>query len=511
MKKLHKLLLLGAVCATVSACDLNYDPEECYSDVTEGVEEGEAGEIVFKDKASVESYVLALNKRFSTSLEPWYLDQMLIQETHSDNCYSGSDGSECRPMENNSVDATNYVLERDWNLFLTVAAEATKLICNIDKVGDHSLSADEINRYRAQAEILRAMAWFDMVRLWGNIPVVTGVPENITADNIDEVYPLYFPEQATEEEAYKAIESDLLDAVKYAPAQTADKGVLSVNVARTLLAKVYAEKPIRDYSKVITYVDQIAADGFDLNETYGDLWRNDGDVHYDSNATGRPLMSNTKESIFEATFSESGDNWCTWMFGYDESDINGSIDWAKWCAPSRGLIKAFTDAGDTERYEQCIVWREAIYSNHYPQENYPFIYKARSKYTNVIKYRFADVLLLKAEALIMGPNTDLAGAAEIIDRIRKRAGLDKLPANVRSNKDALLDAYLNERRLELAFEQQRWSDLVRLDKMEEVMNAAAAADPQRENKRRYTEKDRLLPIAQAVLDKNQNLKQNPGY
>ena len=249
--KLSNILAGVLLMTAMASCSLNYEPEEFYSDVTEGVQDNDTNTSGFSTKADVESYMMTLSKKFSTSLEPWYLDQMLIQETHSDNCYSGSDGSECRPMENNTVDATNYVLERDWNFFLSAAAEATFLICNIDKVADGSLSQKEIDTYRAQAEILRAMLWFDMVRLWGNIPIVKDIPGNITSDNIEETYPLYFPSQATEEEAYKAIEKDLLDAVKYAPAQTCDRTRLTVNFARSLLENVYAEKQIRDYNNVI--------------------------------------------------------------------------------------------------------------------------------------------------------------------------------------------------------------------------------------------------------------------
>ena len=54
------------------------------------------------------------------------------------------------------------------------------------------------------------MIFFDMVRMWGNIPLVTTIAEDITAENIEEVYGAYFPEQATEEEAYRQIEKDLL-------------------------------------------------------------------------------------------------------------------------------------------------------------------------------------------------------------------------------------------------------------------------------------------------------------
>lgn len=76
----------------------------------------------------------------------------------------------------------------------------------------------------------------------------------------------------------------------------------------------------------------------------------------------------------------------------------------------------------------------------------------------------------------------------------------------------MLTALLKERRLELAFEGQRWYDLVRLGKVEEVMNAVFAKDSGRKalaypfNSNSYK-----LPIPQAVIDQNPNLVQNPGY
>ena len=96
------------------------------------------------------------------------------------------------------------------------------------------------------------------------------------------------------------------------------------------------------------------------------------------------------------------------------------------------------------------------------------MYKCRSANSSIIKFRYADVLLLKAEALIMSSTPNLNEAANIIDKIRVRAGISKLSSSVKSSKDAMLEALLKERRLELAFEGQRWFDLVRLDKVEEV-------------------------------------------
>lgn len=140
------------------------------------------------------------------------------------------------------------------------------------------------------------------------------------------------------------------------------------------------------------------------------------------------------------------------------------------------------------------------------------MYKCRSAFNSIIYLRYADILLLKAEAKIMGEAPDLNGAADIIDRIRNRAGLGKLPQSTRSSKEALLQAYMDERRMELAFEGQRWYDLCRLNKVEEVMNAVYAKDSGRHAQENlFNENSYLLAIPQGAIDQNENLIQNPGY
>jgi outer membrane protein len=126
--------------------------------------------------------------------------------------------------------------------------------------------------------------------------------------------------------------------------------------------------------------------------------------------------------------------------------------------------------------------------------------------------RYADILLLKAEGLIMRSSPDLNGAANIIDEIRTKRKLSKLPTNVKGNKELMLDALLKERRMELAFEGQRWYDLVRLDKVESVMNALNVKDSGRRARLvNFTEDSYRLPIPLSVLQMNSNLVQNKGY
>lgn len=497
---LQLVFLLG-----LNSCSLDYDPLDTYSDVTEGVTT-QGTEVVFKDKAAVESHLVTLYDQMRDRQEHWYVDLLLIAESHSDNAYAGTTGAETVPFETNSIDGSNSVLERDWNRYMEDIARANKLICNIDYVEDSSLSLDERASYKAQAEIFRAMIMFDMVRIWGDIPVITTVADDITSENIDDVYSQYFPSQNTELEVYKQIEKDLLDAVLYAPDNVpSNKTLFTKSVARTLLAKIYAEKPLRDYSKVIKYCDEVKADGFSLVDDFSDLFgMND--------AVTDAKMRNTSESILEAQFTPGAGNWCSWMFGRDLVNWDTNFTWAKWVTPSRDLINLFKQEGDEIRFKESVVYYDCSWSNYYPSDNYPFMYKCRSANSSLIKYRYADVLLLKAEALIMQETPDLNAAADIIDEIRLRAGLAELPMTIRSDKESMLEALLKERRLELVFEGQRWFDLVRLDKVEEVMNSVCNRDSGRKDLvYSYDANSYRLPIPQSVIDANNNIKQNPGY
>ncbi len=498
-------LIVVALVAIASSCSLDKDPLDTYSDVTEGVTDTEK-QVAFKDRAAVEAHMQTIYNQMRDRQEHWYMDLLLIAESHSDNAYAGTTGAEVVPFENNSIEGSNSVMERDWNRYMEDIARANLLIVNIDSVADNSLTNSVRTRMKAEAKIFRALVMFDMVRLWGDIPVVTTIAGDITAETIEDVYADYFPEQKSELEAYQQIEKDLLEALPDAPANlTTDKTKFSKSVARALLAKVYAEKPLRNYAKVIQYADELAADGFDLEADYRDLF---GVIEGSADAKKR----NSNESILEAQFFVGNGNWVTWMFGRDLSNYNSNFTWAKWITPSRDLIGAFTREADQIRYTESIVYYAAGWSNYYPANNYPFMYKTRSAFSNIIKMRYADILLLKAEALIMKESPDLNAAANIIDQVRQRVQLPKLSAGTKASKETMLEAYLKERRLEMAFEGERWFDLVRLNKVEQVMNAVYAKDSGRKSQvYQFDQNSYRLPIPQAIIDQNPNIKQNLGY
>lgn len=500
---LTKILLFGIIASSTS-CSLDYHPLDTYSDITEGIKDESGNKMDFQNKADVESALTALYELLKNRMEHWYLDLLLIGDAHADNAYGGTTDAQAMPFENNSIEGSSPILERDWNRYLEDVAQANRIICNIDKVQDNSFTTEERNTIKAQAKIFRALIWFDMVRLWGNIPLITTVAPNITADNVDDVYDNYFPAQQSALAVYKQIESDLIDALQFAPDNNpADKTILSKSVAQAILAKVYAEKPLQDYSKVIELCDKLAADGFDLSENFSDLWA--------LNDSGTDLkIRNTKESILEAQFPSSGGNWCAWMFGKDLLNPTYSFEWAKWVTPARDLINLFVKEGDTARYNESVVYYQCTWSNYYPADHYAFMYKCRAGVSSVIYLRYADILLLKAEAYLLGQNKNLQAATDIINKIRKRANLKELPSTIANNYAELLQAYMDERRMELAFEGQRWFDLCRWNKVEEVMNNL---QDEGRNARinEFNENSYLMAIPQTALDQNEKLVQNKGY
>jgi len=512
MKTKYILSILSA--CIFAACSLDYEPIDTYSDITEGVSQ-DTVQVVFKDKAAVTLFRQSLLDCYKNGQEHWYLDMLLLAESHSDNAYAGAPSAETTPFEVNSIEGSNTNLKRDWNGHMGNVALANKLINYIDDVTDPALTDAEKAQYKAEAKILRAMIYFDMVRIWGNVPLVTTTAGDITSETIADVYPAYFPPQTDALTIYKQIEADLLDGLQNAPDNNQqDKTQLSKSVARALLAKVYAEKPLRDYDKVIQYADELTADGFELVNDFSDLFgvvlTDPSQAPSQQNKAIDAKARNTAETIYEAQYFPGNTNWVTWMFGRELNDWTFYFNWVKWITPSRDLIKAFNSEVGDKRYEQSVVFYQCDWNIYYPADHYAFMYKTRSAYNSIIKLRYADILLLKAEALI--GKGDYNGAAQIINQTRHRAGLGNLPSSATSGEEAITQAYLKERRLELAFEGQRWFDLVRLDKVEEVMNAVYAKDEGRPAQvYPFTSLSYILPIPQDVIDQNPNLVQNPGY
>ncbi len=496
------ICILFSVLCIFASCNLQIDPISDQSELNLSTTDTADTRIKYKDRAAMEAVYKNLYTLMRDRQEHWYLDYLLFGEARTDNAYAGTTGAEVVPVETNALDASNPDIARDWDRYLEDIAKANVVITNIDSVPDPAFSQAERAQWKAEAKIFRALMLFDLAHWFGNIPLNLKEAPDITSDNIEEVYPLYFPKPVTQEEAYAQVIKDLEEALEYAPALSPiDKTVLSKTVAEALLAKIHAERG--EWDKVENYCNLVLADGISLEPDYRSLFGYNAE-------TGDATLRNSRESILEMQYFTGSGSWVTWMYGRDLANWDESFTWAKWITPSRDLINAFNQEGDTVRMNQTIVYYECSWANYYPSDHYPFMYKCRSAYNSIIKLRGADIILLKAEAL--AHNGDLPGAADCVNQIRQRVGLKDLEASKTSSEDAMLNAILNERRLELALEGQRLFDLIRFGKLLEVMNTINLRDEGRiPQARPFVEDHRLMPIPQTALDKNANLIQNPGY
>lgn len=419
-----------------------------------------------------------------------------IGDCMSDNCYIGGDGVSEEQLDNLTVSATNSVIATSWSQFYAIVGSATNVIENV-KLMDSSL-IDDATRAQIIADAKFARAWvlFDIVKYWGDAPMTLQLIPSITVDNIDKWYPIMYPSRTSEEEIYAQIISDLDEnTIKKLPSKSAGAFCGTQGAAYGLLAKVYAtmgKKSERDYSKVIDMCDNVIKQGYSLVPDFESLWTVDGKF--------------SSESIFEMYFSDTAEqhNWAYWVL---LTDVSGDVvvSWRRYCTPTQDLVAKFDKEKDV-RYKSSIYWTAVPYDTYWPAKNYPLAYKIRQKESDIILLRLADILLLKAEALVELNRPK--EALMIVNDIRNRAGLSGLSLSL-SVAEARL-AVENERQLELLFEGQRWWDLIRNERMEEVMKTAH----DKNGNLRFSEIPAWrakLPIPQAQIDINERLTQNIGY
>ena len=419
-----------------------------------------------------------------------------IGDCMSDNCYIGGDGVSEEQLDNLTVSATNSVIATSWSQFYAIVGSATNVIENV-KLMDSSL-IDDATRAQIIADAKFARAWvlFDIVKYWGDAPMTLQLIPSITVDNIDKWYPIMYPSRTSEEEIYAQIISDLDEnTIKNLPSKSAGAFCGTQGAAYGLLAKVYAtmgKKSERDYSKVVDMCDNVIKQGYSLVPDFESLWTVDGKF--------------SSESIFELYFSDTAEqhNWAYWVL---LTDVSGDVvvSWRRYCTPTQDLVAKFDKEKDV-RYKSSIYWTAVPYDTYWPAKNYPLAYKIRQKESDIILLRLADILLLKAEALVELNRPK--EALMIVNDIRNRAGLSGLSLSL-SVAEARL-AVENERQLELLFEGQRWWDLIRNERMEEVMKLAH----DKNGNLRFSEIPAWrakLPIPQAQIDINERLTQNIGY
>jgi starch-binding outer membrane protein, SusD/RagB family len=408
----------------------------------------------------------------------------LLTEHRSDNTRNATLEGSKSDFHRYTVNANNVESEDYWQSMYQVVFRANNILNFID-------IADAGNRakYTAEAKFLRAYAYFNLVRLFGDVPLVTNV-----IGPADDKTPLFT--RVPVAQVYEQIVIDLQEAVENL--DNSYKSRASKAAAQAILAKVYLTQPTKNYSGAQQLCEAIInSTSFGLETNYKNVFYNELNneiifaIQYQA---GNALESQSFSSEFTSSIRagrEDGQNIVNENLK-NLFDTNGGIRTAVSITDLDGRL-----AIDDFEVAKFLPDGFDYTSNYGPN--------ARNAGNDYIAIRYADVLLMHVEAILAGGAATVnSGALASFQKIKDRAFPSTAPNTIASiTKEDLLQ----ERRIELAFENQRWYDLLRFGVAETVLSAHAA-----QMGYVFTPRALLLPIpAREINISGGLLTQNPGY
>jgi len=460
----------------------------------------ETSDNAYNNASQIEAALTGVYESFQ-STEYYVWDNVLLQDVRSDNYYAGGDNPEIFTFDYLTISPTNSRLFKNWGNIYNAIAKANTVLEKVLEVTDPKLTEERRNQIMGEAYFLRAYHYFTLVKCWGGVPLVLESVKSTAPEDVR------IP-RSTEEEVYTQILSDLDLAISllpdtYGSDASVNKARATSGAANALAAKVCAQMPSHDYERALKYIAEVekSTANYRLID-YASLF--DGN-HY-----------NNDESIIEIQY-----------LGGDEGNYGPQLllppsisgdTWRKFVTPSHDLINAFDVEGDLVRKNASVIfesvqWVDEFWGNAIGSD-VPFAYKWKNasgwaSADHLYILRYGDIVLLKAEAL--NETNQLNQAVVEVDKIRDRVNLLPLTADRKSSKEVLRMTILNERRLELAQEAQRWDDLVRMGLAVSTMNNLVEIDLRTGSSVKYNMTDAkiLLPIPQEELDRNPALVQNP--
>lgn len=450
-------------------------------------------------------------------LQDIYERDWIVTELRSDNTYFTFDVANRGPKPEEDVatfmiESNNRNIEDQWSENYLIISRANQVLDMIEDVDFDQAAKDNL---KGQAYFLRAFAYFDLVKNFGGVPLFLEPAAS---------YEGTFMPRSPVNEVYDQIISDASAAAGLLPTKAdQEPGRVTSGAAHTLLGDVYIT--LERWDDAETALKSVTNMSYSLLPDYADIFR--------------PSNEGNDEIIFEVEYMEGTSQSLHSSFPYwflpelsDPSVItgvspasangNGSFN-----VPTPDLIEAYEDTINDERFTASI----AFYTGPSPlvgvtYDHTPYINKYQHPHgvynqtgQNWPVYRYAEVLLMLAESLNeQGKSSE---ALSYLNQVRNRAGLNGVAATSQSE---LSDIILHERRIELAFENKRWHDLVRKGLAVNVMNAFGAkvkANPQDyyyapgntppPNAFEVTENKLVYPIPLTEIRVNPDLEQNTGY
>lgn len=391
-----------------------------------------------------------------------------------------------------------------WQFYYKGIANANLSIAKIPGI---SMDAAEAKRLMGEAYFLRAFYYFNLVQMFGNIPLILD-PVDLQSEQLR-------PSAAAPEEVYNRIVEDLKTAEAAGLPITDVSGKVSTGAVKSLLAKVYLTMAGYPLQKGAAYYDLAAKKAEEvIDSKQFKLFASYDDLH-------NPAKKNVEENIFMIQFKTQilPSNWQVSIIPYNKN-ISAYSDETGGIYSTGDFVKSY-EAGDLRAKEKQFFFTKFTNESDRTKEvdlgGY-FIYKhfdnvaqtsSANSDLNWSVIRYADVLLMYAEAFneVGGPS---AKAYEAVNAIRTRA---QLPALAGLTKDTFREAVWAERWHELCFENITWFDMARLRKAYNV--TTKKFDNYVGHKFSYgptlTERELLFPIPTPEIRNNTNLKQNAGY
>lgn len=431
----------------------------------------------------------------------------VLQSQGTDDC-EWSGGRTTTNLDKNALDKFEYdgntnLIYSVWIRHYEIINKANFAIENILNMNRDQISESDQKRLVGEAKFLRALAYFNLVRLYGGVPLVLTQTTNLEGLEVA---------RNTLDECYGQIIDDLLEAKSVLPLiSDLPEGYLgraTKGSASALLAKVYLT--CEDYDNVVKETSEVMQMGYQLWDDYSDNF----DVE----------KENGKESIFEIQYKRNtpgvqGSNYN----GYYRPpfvELNGWVGYG-----DNPVTKNHYDCyeiGDLRKDVNVRLYTMEEYPNMSPNYEFPcYVNKFQDPSPEAVRsqggennypiLRYSDIYLMRAEALNAINQSDKE-AYELVNIVRRRAfGLDMLtPSDIDINpglsREDFINLILSERRKEFAFEGQRRFDLLRTNKLKEAMllqNPEIGAV--------IGDKHNLFPIPVNELDANKLLTQNPGW
>ena len=357
-----------------------------------------------------------------------------------------------------SMSSSANLMISSWRNYYEIVNRANMVLSKIADADPAGVTHKD--QYVAEAEFLRAFAYFDMVRIWGDVPLVT------KPISIGEGYMTAREKVAT---IYNdLIIPDLLDAESKLPAAYtgADVGRPTKGAAAAILGRVYLT--IKDFPNAETKLQEVTTMGYKLLDNYNDLFDYSKDEHhseyifdieYQDGGLGMGISFSNK--FLPKSAGSAADIFYGIKGGADEENTP-TIDYYNAFDPSDKRRDVTVAKGF---YDKDSVFHGFIQIATFTKKYLAVTPALNDSKVNWKVIRYADVLLMYAEAL--NENDKTAEAIPYLNQIRTRAGLPEYDLSL--SKDDTRDKIYQERRFELGMEGVRWFDLVRTGRALDVM------------------------------------------